>query len=219
MAVRQFTTHSSAIHSEFSIHEKCMETDRCVTPSFPSVHSDKHADKHTQAHTPRRTPTQHHVLYRSSYIKILLGSLFCSGPSKGWGVRWVRLHPLSLKLKHFFFLACYRGWWCTCTKIPLPRVLENWPKICKKEKKCRSPPPPPPPPPLISFFRTCVTFKAGGAPVKKNTAYGPGAKSAPPPLLKKLLTGLLLIVDNLLTAVPKVSLARAYGEYPKSNCI
>ena len=57
-------------------------------------------------------------------------------------------------------LACHRGWWRT--RIPLPRPQ----KMLKKEKSVGVPPPPPPPPPLISFFRTCATFEAGGGPKK-----------------------------------------------------
>ena len=101
-----------------------------------------------------------------------------AGPSEGGGgVRLHPLHPPFLGVNRFCCCCCYRGWWCT--KIPLPRVWKIDLKNVRRKKKCRSPPPPPPPPPLISFFRTCATFEAGGWPVKIRT-----------PLFKKLLTGL-----------------------------
>ena len=104
-----------------------------------------------------------------------------SGPSEGGGgggLRWVRPHPPFGSEIFSFLLACYRGWWCT--KIPLPRVGV---------------------PPLISFFKTCAAIEAGGGPVNKITAYGPGAKSAPPfskasygPVYVALFSGKALIV-------------------------
>ena len=102
------------------------------------------------------------------------------GPSEGGGgcaggdcTSVLEVKTLLLLL----LLACYRGWWCK--KIPPTPCLENWPKMFKKEKKGLSPPPPPPPP--ISFVRTCATFEAVWPRTrKKSTAYGPGAKSAPP---------------------------------------
>ena len=104
----------------------------------------------------------------------------------GRGVWWVQPHPpfgsdfffLSF-FSSLFLRACYRGWSLMYKDTPTP-CLENWPNFFEMKKKVSVPPPPPPPPPpprLISFFRTC---KAGGGPIKRIAAYGPGAKSAPP---------------------------------------
>ena len=62
---------------------------------------------------------------------------------------------------------------------PPPRLgLARLSTLVRSEKVVGVPPPPPLPP-LFSFFGTCATFEAGGAPVREKSVVPP-----PPPLFE-----------------------------------